>query len=137
MNGDILCIYYIFVGTKIGTPNPIPGDVKTEQTDSPVAQHLDKPKQKFLMPQFSPYVEAALRSEKNTEYVWDDVTDQMVGYFRSKNAMMRTSIEYEKFGRNMIKKYPCLSQQGTKEWVRYCLFLIIKRCLWCFSSKIS
>ena len=58
-----------------------------------------------------------------------------MGYLRSKNAMMRIASEYEEFGRNMIKKYPSLSQQGTKEWVRYFLFLIIKRCLWCFSSK--
>ena len=109
MNGDILCIYYIFVGTEIGTPNPMPGGVKTEQMDSPLAQHLDKPKWKCLMPQFSANVEAALRSEKNAEYVWDDAIDQMVGYLRSINAMMRTSSEYEEFGRNMIKKYPGLS----------------------------
>ena len=87
----------------------MPGDVKTEQMDSPLAQYLDKPKLKFLMPQFSTNVEAALRSEKNMEYVWDDVIDQIVGYLRSKNAMMRNASEYEEFGRNMIKKYPCLS----------------------------
>ena len=87
------------------------------------------------MPQFSPNVEAALRSEKNEEYVWDDAIDQIVGYLRSKNVMMRNASKYEELGRNLIKKYPSLSQQGKKEWVRYCLFLIIKRCLWCFSSK--
>ena len=87
------------------------------------------------MPRFLPNVEAALRSEKNVEYVWDDVIDQIVGYLRSTNAMMRSASEYEEFGRNMIKKYPLLSPMGAKEWVRYCLFIIIKRCLWCFSSK--
>ena len=107
MNGDILCIYYVFVGTEIGTPNPMPGDVKTEQMDSPLAQHLDKAKWKFLMPQFSANVEAAFRSKKNMEYVSNDAIDQMVGYLRSNNAMMRNSSEYEEFGRNMIKKYPC------------------------------
>ena len=109
MNGDILCIYYIFVGTEIGTPNPMPGDVKTEQMDGPLAQHLDKPKWTFLMPQFTANVEAALRSEKNVEYVWDDAIDQIVEYLRSNNAMMRNASEYEEFGRNLIKKYPSLS----------------------------
>ena len=113
----------------------MPEYVKMEEMDSPLAQYIDKPKWTFLMPQFSPYVEAALRSEKKMEYVWDDAIDQIVGYLRSKNAMIRNASEYEEFGRNMIKKYPSLSQQGTKEWVRYSLFLIIKRCLWCFSSK--
>ena len=61
------------------------------------------------MPQFSPNVEAALRSEKNMEYVWDDVIDQIVGYLRLTKAMMRNASEYEEFGRNMIKKYPLLS----------------------------
>ena len=56
----------------------MPGDVKTKQMDNPLAQHLDKPEWKFLMPQFSANVEAAFRSEKNTEYVLDDVTDLMV-----------------------------------------------------------
>ena len=69
------------------------------------------------------------------ECVWNDVIDQIVGYLRSKNAMMRNASEYEESGRNIIKKYPSLSQQGTKESVTYCLFLIIKRCLWCFSSR--
>ena len=96
------------------------GDVKTEQMDSLLAQHLDKPKWTFLMPQFSANVEAALRGEKNVQYVWDDAIDQIVGYLRSNNAMMRNASESEEFGSNMIKKCPCLSQQGTKEWVRYC-----------------
>ena len=61
------------------------------------------------MPQFSPNVEAAIRSEKNVEYVWDDVIDQIVEYLRSKNAMMRYASEYEEFKRNMIKNYPSLS----------------------------
>ena len=61
------------------------------------------------MPQFSPNVEAALRSEKNTEYVWDDAIDQIMGYLRSTNAMKRNASEYEEFGRNMIKNYPLLS----------------------------
>ena len=72
----------------------MPGYVKTEQMDSPLAQDLDKPKWKFLMPQFSANVEAALRSQKNMEYVWDDVIDQMVEYLRSNNAMMLT--EYKR-----------------------------------------
>ena len=80
-------------------------------------------------------MEAALRSKKNVEYVWDDVIDQIVEYLRSKNAMMKNASEYEEFGRNMIEKCPSLNQDGTKEWVRYCLLLIIKRCLWRFSSK--
>ena len=104
MNGDILSIYYIFVGIENGTPNPMPVYVKMEETDSPLARYIDKPKWTFLMPQFSPNVEAALRSEKNMEYVWDDAIDQIVGYLRSKNAMMRNASEYEEFGRNMIKK---------------------------------
>ena len=87
------------------------------------------------MPQISTNVESALRRERNVEYVWDDMFDQIVGYLRSKDATMTTCSEYEEFGRNMIRKYPCLRQQGAKEWVRYCLFLIIKRCLWGFSSK--
>ena len=131
----MLSIYYVFVGIKNGTPNPMPGYVKTEKTDSPLAQYLDKPKWTFSIPRFSPNVEAALRSEKNVEYVWHDAIEQIVGYLRSKDAMMRNASEYEEFGRNLIKKYLSLSQQVTKEWVRYCLFLIIKRCLWCFSSK--
>ena len=87
----------------------MPGYVKMEETDSPLAQYIDKPKWTFSMPQFSPNVEAALRSEKNVEYVWDDAIDQIVGYLRSKNAMMRNASEYEAFGRNMIKKYLSLS----------------------------
>ena len=75
---------------------------------------------------------AVIISEKNAEYVWDDAIDQIVGYLRSKNAMMRNASEYEE---NMIKKYPSLSQMGAKEWVRCCLFLIIKMCFCCFSSK--
>ena len=63
----------------------MPEDVKTDQMDSPSAN-----------------VEVALRSEKNVEYVWDDAIDLMVGYWRSKNAMMIASIEYEEFGKNMI-----------------------------------
>ena len=59
MNGDILCIYYLFVGTEIGTPKPMPQDMKTEQMDSPLAQHLDKPNWTLLMPQFSVNMEAA------------------------------------------------------------------------------
>ena len=59
MNGDILSIYYIFVGIENGTPNPMPGYVKMEEMDSPLAQYIDKPKWTFLMPQFSPNVEAA------------------------------------------------------------------------------
>ena len=51
----------------------------------------------------------AIRSEKNMEYVWDDVIDQMVGYLRSNNVMVRNASEYEEFGRNMIKKDPSLS----------------------------
>ena len=81
----------------------MPEDVKTEQMDSPLAQHLDKPKWTFLMPRFSANVETVLRSEKNAEYVWDDGIDQTVGYLRSNNAMMRNASEYEEFGRNMIK----------------------------------
>ena len=61
------------------------------------------------MPQFSANVEADIKREKNMEYVWDDAVDQMVGYLRSNDAMMRTCSEYEEFGRNMIRKYPCLS----------------------------
>ena len=113
----------------------MPGHVKTEEMESLLAHFIDKPKWTFSMPQFSLNVKAALRSEKNMEYVWDDVIDQIVGYLRSTNAMMRNASEYEEFGRNMIKKYPSLSQMGAKEWVRYCLFIIIKRCLWYFSSK--
>ena len=67
MNGDILSIYNIFVGIKNGTPNPMPGYVKTEEMGSPLTQYLDKPKWTFLMPRFSPNVEEALRSEKNIE----------------------------------------------------------------------
>ena len=113
----------------------MPGHVKMEEMESPLAQFINKLKWTFSMPQFSPNVEAAFRSEKNAEYVWDDAIDQIVGYLRSTNAMMRNASEYEEFGRNMIKKYPSLSQMGAKEWVQYCLFIIIKRCLWCFSSK--
>ena len=60
-------------------------------------------------------METALQREKNAEYVWDDAVDQMVGYLRSKDAMMRTSSEYEDFGRNMIKKYPCFKSTGYKK----------------------
>ena len=84
----------------------MPEDVKTEQMDSSWAQHLDKAKWKFSMPQFSANVEEALRSEKNAEYVWDDAIDHMVGY---KSGMMKNSSEYGEFGGNMIKKYPCFS----------------------------
>ena len=76
MNGDILSIYYIFVGFENGTPNPMPGYVKTEEMDSLLAQYIDKPKWTFSMPQFSLNVEAALISEKNAEYVWDDAKMQ-------------------------------------------------------------
>ena len=113
----------------------MPGYVKMKEMESPLAHYIDKPKWTFSMPQFSPNVEAALRSEKNVEYVWDDVIDQIVEYLRSTDAMMRNASKYEESGRNLIKKYLSLSRQGKKEWVKYCLFLIIKRCLWCFSSK--
>ena len=32
-----MSIYYIFVGIKNGTPNPMPGHVKMEETESPLA----------------------------------------------------------------------------------------------------
>ena len=52
MNGDILSIYYIFVGIKNGTPNAMPGYVKMEEMDNPLAQYKDKPKWTFSMPRF-------------------------------------------------------------------------------------
>ena len=91
MNGDILSIYYIFVGIKNGTPNPMPGYVKTWEMDSPLAQYLNEPKWTFSIPQFSSEVEAALRGERNVQYVWDDAIDKIVGYLRSKSAMMRNA----------------------------------------------
>ena len=39
-----ISIYYIFVGIENGTPNPMPGHVKTEEMESLLVHFIDKPK---------------------------------------------------------------------------------------------